>query len=74
MQRVATFTLCATGLWFALRGTGVDDDFVVEPSATRDMYDTTGWVTSIPIDDVIDEGFEALHEGNKMKALVDPSS
>ena len=38
----------------------------------RGMYDTTGWVTSIAIDDVIDEGFEALHAGTKMKVLVDP--
>ena len=40
---------------------------------SRGMYDTTGWVTPIPIDDVIDEGFEALHAGTKMKVLVDPS-
>ncbi|MEH3131281.1 MAG: 2,3-butanediol dehydrogenase [Mycolicibacterium neoaurum] len=35
-------------------------------------YDTTGWVTAIGIDDVIDEGFEALHAGTKMKVLVQP--
>ena len=40
---------------------------------SRGNYDTTGWVTSIPIDDVIDEGFEALHAGKKMKVLVDPA-
>ncbi|MCX2712893.1 2,3-butanediol dehydrogenase [Mycolicibacterium sp. J2] len=39
----------------------------------RGAYDTTGWVTSIGIDDVVDEGFEALHAGAKMKVLVDPS-
>ena len=37
-------------------------------------YDTTGWVTPISIDDVLDEGFEALHAGAKMKVLVDPTS
>ncbi|WP_029116005.1 2,3-butanediol dehydrogenase [Mycobacterium sp. URHB0044] len=37
------------------------------------VYDTTGWVTAIGIDDVVDEGFEALHAGTKMKVLVDPS-
>lgn len=37
------------------------------------VYDTTGWVTAIGIDDVIDEGFEALHAGRKMKVLVDPA-
>jgi (R,R)-butanediol dehydrogenase/meso-butanediol dehydrogenase/diacetyl reductase len=36
-------------------------------------YDTTGWVTPIVLDDVIDEGFEALHAGTKMKVLVDPT-
>ena len=36
-------------------------------------YDTTGWVTPISIDDVVDEGFEALHAGAKMKVLVDPT-
>lgn len=36
-------------------------------------YDTTGWVTSIGIDEVVDEGFDALHAGTKMKVLVDPS-
>ncbi len=37
-------------------------------------YDTTGWVTPISIDDVLDEGFEALHAVAKMKVLVDPTS
>ncbi len=39
----------------------------------KDTYDTTGWVTPIALDDVIDEGFEALHAGTKMKVLVDPA-
>lgn len=39
----------------------------------KGSYDTTGWVTPIALDDVIDEGFEALHAGTKMKVLVDPS-
>jgi (R,R)-butanediol dehydrogenase / meso-butanediol dehydrogenase / diacetyl reductase len=39
----------------------------------RGAYDTTGWVTPIALDDVIDEGFEAVHAGKKMKVLVDPS-
>ncbi|MET0702541.1 MAG: 2,3-butanediol dehydrogenase [Mycobacterium sp.] len=39
----------------------------------EDAYDTTGWVESIALDDVIDEGFEALHAGAKMKVLVDPT-
>ncbi|WP_281420746.1 hypothetical protein [Saccharopolyspora endophytica] len=36
-------------------------------------YDTTGWVESIAIGDVVAEGFESLHRGEKMKVLVDPT-
>jgi (R,R)-butanediol dehydrogenase / meso-butanediol dehydrogenase / diacetyl reductase len=36
-------------------------------------YDITDWVTRVAIDDVIDDGFEALHAGKKMKVLVDPT-
>jgi len=36
-------------------------------------YDTTGWVETIAMDDIVSEGFEALHAGQKMKVLVDPS-
>lgn len=36
-------------------------------------YDTTGWVETIGMGDVVSEGFEALHAGQKMKVLVDPS-
>ncbi|MGW0163328.1 2,3-butanediol dehydrogenase [Mycobacterium sp. NPDC003323] len=51
------------------------DDFeAVIALMARGAYDTTGWVTAIGIDDVIDEGFEALHAGTKMKVLVDPSA
>ena len=41
---------------------------------SRGAYDTTGWVTAIGIEDVVDEGFEALHAGTKMKVLVDPAN
>ncbi|WP_213575780.1 2,3-butanediol dehydrogenase [Rhodococcus sp. USK13] len=36
-------------------------------------YDTTGWVSAITLDSVVEDGFEALHAGTKMKVLVDPS-
>jgi (R,R)-butanediol dehydrogenase/meso-butanediol dehydrogenase/diacetyl reductase len=36
-------------------------------------YDTTGWVETIALEDVIEEGLEALRAGNKMKVLVDPT-
>ena len=39
---------------------------------SRGHYDPTGWVEHIPLDAVVDEGFEALHAGTKMKVLVDP--
>ncbi|PRC44020.1 dehydrogenase, partial [Mycobacterium sp. ITM-2017-0098] len=52
--------------------TGADFEAVIALMA-EGRYDTTGWVAKIPIDDVIDEGFEALHAGKKMKVLVDPN-
>ncbi|WP_099022299.1 2,3-butanediol dehydrogenase [Mycolicibacterium palauense] len=52
--------------------TGADFEAVIALMA-RGAYDTTGWVTRIPIEDVIDEGFEELHAGTKMKVLVDPA-
>lgn len=39
----------------------------------RGHYDTTGWVSHIPIGQVVDEGFDALRAGRKMKVLVDPA-
>ncbi|WP_030166061.1 MULTISPECIES: 2,3-butanediol dehydrogenase [Actinomycetes] len=36
-------------------------------------YDTTGWVDTIALSDVIDGGFEELRAGRKMKLLVDPT-
>src|SRR6185312_2094389 len=52
--------------------TGADFEAVIALMA-EGKYDTPGWVTRIPIGDVIDEGFEALHAGKKMKVLVDPN-
>jgi (R,R)-butanediol dehydrogenase/meso-butanediol dehydrogenase/diacetyl reductase len=52
--------------------TSADFEAVIDLMA-HGVYDTKGWVTPIAIDDVIDEGFEALHAGKKMKVLVDPS-
>lgn len=36
-------------------------------------YDTTGWVEHIALEDVVTEGFDALHAGRKTKVLVDPT-
>ncbi|MFJ8931502.1 2,3-butanediol dehydrogenase [Streptomyces sp. NPDC102364] len=36
-------------------------------------YDTTGWVDTVPLSTVLDEGFEALRAGRRMKVLVDPT-
>ncbi|BBY17939.1 2,3-butanediol dehydrogenase [Mycolicibacterium litorale] len=52
--------------------TAADFEAVIALMASG-AYDTTGWVTAIAIDDVVDEGFEALHAGEKMKVLVDPT-
>ena len=39
----------------------------------RGHYDTTGWVETIPLTGVIDQGFAELRAGRKMKLLIDPS-
>ena len=52
--------------------TGADFEAVIALMA-QGAYDTTGWVAQIPIGEVVVEGFEALHAGNKMKVLVDPT-
>jgi (R,R)-butanediol dehydrogenase/meso-butanediol dehydrogenase/diacetyl reductase len=57
----------------ALSFTGVDFDAVIDLMA-RGHYDTTGWVETIPMSAVIEEGFEELRAGRKMKILVDPTS
>lgn len=56
-------SLCYTG----------DDYRAVIGLMAQGHYDTTGWVTTIPIEQVIDEGFHALHAGKKMKVLIDPA-
>jgi (R,R)-butanediol dehydrogenase / meso-butanediol dehydrogenase / diacetyl reductase len=52
--------------------TGADFEAVIALMADG-TYDTTGWVSAIALDDVVEEGFEALHDGAKMKVLVDPT-
>lgn len=49
-----------------------DDYRAVIDLMARGHYDTTGWVTHVPIDQVVEEGFAALRAGRKMKVLVDP--
>ena len=51
-----------------------DDYRAVIDLMARGHYDTTGWVETIPIDNVVEEGFEQLHAGQKMKLLVDPTA
>ncbi|GAB92488.1 2,3-butanediol dehydrogenase [Gordonia rhizosphera] len=52
--------------------TSADFEAVIE-LMSQGRYDTTGWVDKIGLESVIDDGFEALHAGTKMKVLVDPS-
>lgn len=40
----------------------------------RGHYNTTGWVETIPLEDVLTEGFEQLRAGRKMKILIDPAA
>jgi (R,R)-butanediol dehydrogenase / meso-butanediol dehydrogenase / diacetyl reductase len=51
-----------------------DDYRAVIDLMARGHYDTTGWVEKIAMNDIITEGFEALHAGRKMKVLVDPGA
>jgi (R,R)-butanediol dehydrogenase/meso-butanediol dehydrogenase/diacetyl reductase len=37
-------------------------------------YDTSGWVDTVPLSGVIEQGFEELRQGRKMKLLVDPAA
>jgi (R,R)-butanediol dehydrogenase/meso-butanediol dehydrogenase/diacetyl reductase len=39
----------------------------------RGHYRTTGWVETVPLENVLSEGFEELRAGRKMKVLVDPA-
>jgi (R,R)-butanediol dehydrogenase / meso-butanediol dehydrogenase / diacetyl reductase len=40
----------------------------------RQHYNTTGWVETVPLSGVIEQGFEPLRAGRKMKLLVDPAA
>ncbi|MFY0408728.1 2,3-butanediol dehydrogenase [Solicola sp. PLA-1-18] len=50
-----------------------DDYRAVIDLMAQGHYDTTGWVDTIALSDVVDAGFEELRAGRKMKLLVDPS-
>ncbi|MED5802896.1 2,3-butanediol dehydrogenase [Gordonia sp. Z-3] len=52
--------------------TSADFDAVID-LMSQGRYDTTGWVDTIGLDRVVDDGFDALHAGAKMKVLVDPA-
>ena len=56
-------TICYTG----------DDYRAVIALMARGHYDTTGWVDTIPMSGVLEQGFEELRAGRKMKLLVDPT-
>lgn len=57
-------TICYTG----------DDYRAVIALMARGHYDTTGWVDTVPMSDVLEQGFEELRAGRKMKVLVDPTA
>lgn len=41
---------------------------------SKGHYDFTGWVDTIPLSRVLEDGFEELRAGRKMKLLVDPTA
>jgi len=57
-------TICYTG----------DDYRAVIDLMARGHYNTIGWVETIPLSGVLDEGFAQLRAGHKMKVLVDPTT
>ena len=57
-------TICYTG----------DDYRAVIELMTRGHYDTTGWVDTIPLSGVVEQGLEQLRAGKAMKLLVDPTA
>jgi (R,R)-butanediol dehydrogenase/meso-butanediol dehydrogenase/diacetyl reductase len=57
-------TICYTG----------DDYRAVIALMAQGHYDTTGWVDTIPMSGVLEQGFEELRSGRKMKVLVDPTA
>ncbi len=64
----------------AVNGRGVflcytgDDYRAVIALMAQGHYDTTGWVDTIPMSGVLEQGFEELRAGRKMKLLVDPTA
>ena len=57
-------TICYTG----------DDYRAVIALMAQGHYDTTGWVDTIPMTEVLEQGFEELRAGRKTKLLVDPTA
>lgn len=50
-----------------------DDYAAVIDLMARGHYKTDGWVEDIPLSTVVQDGFEPLRAGQKMKLLVDPT-
>jgi len=53
--------------------TAADYQAVIDLMA-QGHYDTTGWVDTIPLSNVVADGYEELHAGRRMKLLVDPTA
>jgi len=51
-----------------------DDYRAVIDLMARGHYDTTGWVDTVPLEGVVQQGLEPLRAGQAMKLLVDPTA
>jgi (R,R)-butanediol dehydrogenase / meso-butanediol dehydrogenase / diacetyl reductase len=51
-----------------------DDYRAVIDLMAQGHYDTTGWVDTIPLSGVVEQGLEELRAGRRMKLLVDPTA
>lgn len=50
-----------------------DDYAAVIGLMAKGHYDTAGWVEDVPLSRVVEDGFEQLRAGQKMKLLVNPA-
>ena len=51
-----------------------DDYRAVIDLMARGHYNTTGWIDTIPLSGVVEQGFAELRAGRRMKLLVDPTA
>jgi (R,R)-butanediol dehydrogenase/meso-butanediol dehydrogenase/diacetyl reductase len=64
-------TLFGTEITVRASNAYADDFPMVIEGMSQGAYPLDGWVSTIALDDVVDAGFEVLHQGRAMKILVE---